>query len=51
MNTNLVRHLREKSVALTSLMQVVIGLAYNTLRNEQTEFNDNIRAASRESGR
>lgn len=45
MNTNLVRQLRENAVALTSLMLVVIGLAYNTWRNEQTEFNDNIRAA------
>lgn len=45
MNTNLVRQLRENAVALTSLMLVVIGLAYNTWRNEQSEFNDNIRAA------
>ena len=42
---NLARQLRENAVALTSLLLVVIGLAYNTWRNEQTEFNDNIRAA------
>ena len=42
---NLTRQLRENAVALTSLLLVVIGLAYNTWRNEQTEFNDNIRAA------
>ena len=39
------RQLRENAVALTSLLLVVIGLAYNTWRNEQTEFNDNVRAA------
>ena len=45
MNASLARQLRENAVALTSLTLVVIGLAYNTWRNEQTEFNDNIRAA------
>ena len=45
MSNNLARQLRENAVALTSLLLVVIGLAYNTWRNEQTEFNDNIRAA------
>lgn len=45
MTTKLLNQLRENSVALTSLLLVVIGLAYNTWRNEQTEFNDNIRAA------
>jgi hypothetical protein len=42
---NLARQLRENAVALTSLLLVIIGLAYNTWRNEQTEFNDNVRAA------
>mgnify|MGYP001814671608 CR=1 FL=1 len=45
MNAGLARQLRENAVALTSLTLVVIGLAYNTCRKEQTEFNDNIRAA------
>jgi hypothetical protein len=45
LNTNLARQLRENAVALTSLLLVVIGLAYNIWRNEQPEFNDNIRAA------
>ena len=45
MNASLSKQLRENAVALTSLTLVVIGLAYNTWRNEQTEFNDNIRAA------
>lgn len=45
MNASLAKQLRENAVALTSLTLVVIGLAYNTWRNEQTEFNDNIRAA------
>ncbi|NCF20466.1 MAG: hypothetical protein GWP63_19695 [Haliea sp.] len=45
MSNDLARQLRENAVALTSLLLVVIGLAYNTWRNEQTEFNDNIRAA------
>jgi hypothetical protein len=45
LSSNLARQLRENAVALTSLLLVVIGLAYNTWRNEQTEFNDNIRAA------
>ena len=45
MSNNLARQLRENAVALTSLLLVVIGLAYNTWRNEQTEFNDNVRAA------
>jgi hypothetical protein len=44
-NASLAKQLRENAVALTSLTLVVIGLAYNTWRNEQTEFNDNIRAA------
>jgi hypothetical protein len=42
---SLTKQLRENAVALTSLTLVVIGLAYNTWRNEQSEFNDNIRAA------
>ncbi len=42
---SLAKQLRENAVALTSLTLVVIGLAYNTWRNEQSEFNDNIRAA------
>ncbi|MGB1139865.1 MAG: hypothetical protein ACPG1A_03130, partial [Halioglobus sp.] len=45
MNSTLVSQLRQNAVALTSLALVIIGLAYNTWRNEQTEFNDNIRAA------
>jgi hypothetical protein len=45
LSNDLARQLRENAVALTSLLLVVIGLAYNTWRNEQTEFNDNIRAA------
>lgn len=45
MSNDLARQLRENAVALTSLLLVVIGLAYNTWRNEQTEFNDNVRAA------
>jgi hypothetical protein len=45
LSSNLARQLRENAVALTSLLLVVIGLAYNTWRNEQTEFNDNVRAA------
>lgn len=44
-NSTLVSQLRQNAVALTSLALVIIGLAYNTWRNEQTEFNDNIRAA------
>ena len=42
---SLAKQLRENAVALTSLTLVVVGLAYNTWRNEQSEFNDNIRAA------
>jgi hypothetical protein len=45
LSNDLARQLRENAVALTSLLLVVIGLAYNTWRNEQTEFNDNVRAA------
>jgi hypothetical protein len=40
--------LRRNSVALISLATALSGLAYNTWRNEQTEYNRNIRAAGME---
>ena len=39
------QQVRRNSVALISLTIAVIGLSYNTWRNEQTEFNQNMREA------
>jgi hypothetical protein len=41
----LVQRLSQQSIALVSLVVALSALGYNTWRNEQTEFNRNIRAA------
>jgi len=38
--------LRNNTVALTSLLIALLSLSYNTWRNERTEHNRNIRAAT-----
>ncbi|MFQ6006091.1 MAG: hypothetical protein ACE5OQ_11370, partial [Woeseia sp.] len=43
--TSFTDQLRRYSVALISLVVALTSLAYNTWRNEQTEFNRNIRVA------
>lgn len=43
--TSIVDQLRRHSVALISLVVALSSLAYNTWRNEQTEYNRNIRVA------
>lgn len=43
--TSFTDQLRRNSVALISLTVALLGLAYNTWRNEQTEYNRNIRVA------
>lgn len=43
--TSFTEQIRRHSVALISLAVALTGLAYNTWRNEKTEYNRNIRVA------
>ena len=45
MNAKLTSQLRQHSVAIISLVVALSALAYNTWRNEETEFNRNVRSA------
>ena len=44
--TTVREQLRNNTVALTSLLIALLSLSYNTWRNERTEHNRNIRAAT-----
>lgn len=45
MSDSILEQIRRNLVAIISLTVALSGLGYNTWRNEQSEFNDNIRTA------
>jgi hypothetical protein len=45
MNNKILTQIRNNTVALISLILAIASLGYNTWRNEETEFNRNIRFA------